>query len=244
MAADWFLNIADRIYGPYEAGNLRQFVQEGRLTPDTLIRKGEEGAWVAARQVTGLFAQVPGQAPTSVGRTPAPVAQAPTPTAPQSTSNAQDDVVPVEAVQAAVGATRSAQAGAGTIYCQQCGQPAHASQYQCANCGSPLRAPQTDNTLGGLIPAKNPKSLWAYYLGFLSLFACIPLIGIVIGLPAAVAAVVMGIKARRYAIDHPEAKGGIHALVGILMGVASLIVGILLQAMMVIGIVANMLDKR
>jgi len=47
MTSEWFLNVAGKTYGPYEAGKLRQFVREGRLTPDTLIRKGEEGPWVA-----------------------------------------------------------------------------------------------------------------------------------------------------------------------------------------------------
>jgi len=67
-----------------------------------------------------------------------------------------------------------------------------------------------------LIPTKNAKSLWAYYLGFLSLFACVPLIGIVVVTGGGRGAG-HGIKARRYAIEYPEAKGGIHAWVGILM---------------------------
>jgi hypothetical protein len=222
-------------------------VQEGRLTPDTLIRKGEEGPWAAARQVKGLFEGVP-QTPETVPQTPVPT---PTPAATPFATDAQDDMVPVEAVRpAAVNPMRPAsvpgspQTGVGAVYCQRCGQPAHASQYQCASCGSPLRPPQTDNTLGGLIPTGNPKSLWAYYLAYVSVLGCFPVIGVVIGLPAAVAALVMGLKARRYAIEHPEAKGGAHAWFGILTGAVCLILGILVQALTVIGIVVSMLDKR
>jgi hypothetical protein len=232
MASEWFLNVAEKIYGPFDAGNLKQFVQEGRITPDTLIRKGQEGPWVAARQVRGLFEPVS-----------------------QDSPNAEDDLTPVEVVEVSAAGSASLDGGRGApradanaVLCNRCGEPAHPNQYQCLACGSLLHAPLPqqvpDNTLGGLIPTKNAKSLWAYYLGFLSLFACIPLIGILIGLPAAVAALVMGIKARRYAIEFPEAKGGIHAWVGILMGLASLIVGILLQTLMVIGIIANILGKR
>jgi hypothetical protein len=232
MASEWFLNVAEKIYGPFDVGNLKQFVQEGRITPETLIRKGEDGPWAAARQVRGLFEPVSQIAPKS-----------------------EDDLTPVEVVEVSAADSASPDVGRGTlradanaILCNRCGEPAHPNQYQCLACGSLLHAPlpqhAPDNTLGGLIPTKNAKSLWAYYLGFLSLFACIPLVGILIGLPAAVAALVMGIKARRYAIENPEAKGGIHAWVGILMGLASLIVGILLQTMMIFAIVANALGKR
>ena len=69
----------------------------------------------------------------------------------------------------------------------------------------------SDNTFGGLIPTKNPSALSAYYLGIAAL---IPLIGIFTG----IAAFILGIKGVRFAKAHPEAKGAIHAWVGVILG--------------------------
>ena len=72
---------------------------------------------------------------------------------------------------------------------------------------APERAAEGDAT-GGVIPYKNPKALVAYYLG---IFSGLPLIG----LPLAVAALILGIlglKARR---ENPVIKGSIHAGIGI-----------------------------
>jgi hypothetical protein len=61
------------------------------------------------------------------------------------------------------------------------------------------------------VPYKNGSALTAYYLG---IFSCIPVIGIFMGVPA----VILGIRGIGLAIDHPEIRGKIHALVGILAG--------------------------
>ena len=65
--------------------------------------------------------------------------------------------------------------------------------------------------MGGLIPSKNPQALWAYYLGIFSLIPCL-------GLLLCVPAFVLGILGLRYGCLHPEAKGKIHAWVGIILG--------------------------
>ncbi len=73
------------------------------------------------------------------------------------------------------------------------------------------RAPQSDNTLGGLIPTRNSSALIAYYLG---VFSIIPCLGIVLG----IAGFVLGLKGLAFAKQHPEAKGATHAWVGIIAG--------------------------
>ena len=68
--------------------------------------------------------------------------------------------------------------------------------------------PQGDAT-GGLIPYKNTAALIAYYCGVFSIIPCCA-IGIV--------ALVLGIKGLKYAKAHPEAKGQVHAWIGIVAG--------------------------
>jgi len=81
----------------------------------------------------------------------------------------------------------------------------------------------SDNTLGGLIPYRNARALWAYYLG---VFSLIPFLGI----PLGVVAMVLGIKGLKYAELHPEAKGKVHAWIGIIVGGLFSLVYILLIA--------------
>lgn len=67
---------------------------------------------------------------------------------------------------------------------------------------------------GGLnlvIPYKNPRALFAYYF---SVFALIPVIGMVLGFIA----LALGISGLGFRRRHPEAGGAIHAWVGILAG--------------------------
>ncbi len=72
------------------------------------------------------------------------------------------------------------------------------------------RPPEADAT-GGLIPYKNAKALTAYYLG---VFSLIPCLGIILG-PIAI---ILGILGLGYAKKHPEARGQVHAIVGIVLG--------------------------
>jgi hypothetical protein len=69
---------------------------------------------------------------------------------------------------------------------------------------------ETDAT-GGLIPYKNPLALIGYYAG---VFSLIPVFGLLLG-PAAL---VLGILGLRYSSRHPTARGGGHAITGIVLG--------------------------
>lgn len=75
-------------------------------------------------------------------------------------------------------------------------------------------APTPDAT-GGVIPYKNPAALIAYYLG---VFGLVP----VLGVPMAVAAIVLGFVGLRSRARKRVFGGLVHAWVGIVLGVASL----------------------
>ncbi len=74
----------------------------------------------------------------------------------------------------------------------------------------PRRRGEGDAT-GGVIPYKNGKALAAYYCG---VFSLIPCLGGVLG-PIAV---VLGFLGLGHARRHPESKGQVHAVVGIVLG--------------------------
>jgi hypothetical protein len=81
----------------------------------------------------------------------------------------------------------------------------------------PRGRPRRDSKEGPkLIPYKNPRALISYYCGF---FAFIPGPGILL----ATAAIILGIMGLRYAQANPGAKGTAHAVVGIILGVLTLI---------------------
>ena len=67
-----------------------------------------------------------------------------------------------------------------------------------------------------LIPWKNGRALAAYYTG---VFALIPGLGLILG-PLAL---VLGILGYKYANAHPKAKGGVHAVVGIVLGILTIL---------------------
>ncbi len=94
-----------------------------------------------------------------------------------------------------------------------------------------------------IIPYKNKAALIAYYSGVFSVAACLPLIGIV-GVVLAIVAVVYGVKGLRYAKEHPEARGRVHCWIGILGGLVCGLLGVAMQALMVVGIIAAIIDAR
>ena len=83
-----------------------------------------------------------------------------------------------------------------------------------------------------IIPAKNPQSLLAYYLGFISL---LPFIGLPFTLPA----IVCGVLALKALSRNPQIEGGGHAWVGIVLAVISIM---LWGGILVLGVVAALLS--
>jgi phage FluMu protein Com len=109
------------------------------------------------------------------------------------------------------------------IFCPKCGQENLENSFKCIGCGFVLHGPPTpkfvvddDNTMGGLIPYRNPKALWAYYLGLLALLP-------VLGLPIGIASLTLGMQGAKFANLNPEAKGKYHAWTGIVLGTLSLV---------------------
>jgi ribosomal protein L40E len=104
-----------------------------------------------------------------------------------------------------------------TIFCTKCGERNLNSNTNCSKCNATLSIPKniqyvctSDNTLGGLIP-NNTNALVAYYTG---IFSLIPFVGIFLG----IAALIFGILGIKFANKNPQAKGKIHAWVGIILG--------------------------
>lgn len=119
------------------------------------------------------------------------------------------------------------------MFCPKCGQENLENNFKCVGCGFVLHGPPTprfivddDSTMGGLIPYKNPRALWAYYLGLAALF---PLLGIPISIPA----IILGAKGSKYAGQHPEARGKYHAWAGIVLGTLSLVGHVLFIVLLV-----------
>jgi hypothetical protein len=109
------------------------------------------------------------------------------------------------------------------MLCPRCGTAAGENDYACTNCTAvlrppaPLAAPPTETaaespgTLGGLIPTRNRPALVGYYL---AVFAAIPLVGWLFGIPA----VILGWKGVQTARRNPAARGGAHAWFAVVAG--------------------------
>jgi hypothetical protein len=82
--------------------------------------------------------------------------------------------------------------------------------------------------MGGLIP-RNTRALVAYYSGIFSLIPCFAL---VLGPVAFIA----GIRGLVFASKHPEAKGKIHAWIGIIIGGICFLINFLFFILCLIGI--------
>lgn len=102
------------------------------------------------------------------------------------------------------------------MFCQRCGTQNDDNNYRCTRCQALLHPPappavRTDDSLAAMIPYHNPSALTAYYLG---VFSLIPFLGMFLG----IAGFILGLKGLRFARQHPEARGKIHAWVGVLVG--------------------------
>jgi hypothetical protein len=102
---------------------------------------------------------------------------------------------------------------------------------------SPTPVPPANPSLAGapanavefFVPYKNGYAIAAYYLG---IFSFIPGIGILLGIPA----FILGLKGRKLAVQHPEARGKVHAWVGIIMGGVFGIGQLLLLVLIIVGV--------
>lgn len=103
--------------------------------------------------------------------------------------------------------------------------------------GTPGTPGSLDEAIATIIPYRNGPALIAYYLGLFSLLACIPLVGI-LGIIMAVTAFVCGVQGLRRASEDPDARGRVHAWIGIIGGAVCGILGIIIQALLIFALVA------
>jgi hypothetical protein len=76
---------------------------------------------------------------------------------------------------------------------------------------SSAKASKSGVSFNQVIPFKNVRALVAYYLG---VFSVIPPVGALLGIPA----LVLGISGLRFRRRNPDAGGGVHAWIGIVLG--------------------------
>ena len=121
------------------------------------------------------------------------------------------------------------------MYCSQCGQENSDTAALCHRCQQPLYRVTAEqfkameystNSMGGLIPYRNAPALVAYYTG---LFSICPFLGA----PLVIVAYIAGYMGLKKAKEHPEAKGKVHAWVGI----ACAVVGTLINGLVVAGLI-------
>lgn len=65
MAVEWFYRNNSGDFGPVSSASLKALAQTGDVGPDTLVRQGAAGDWVAAKEVRGLFPPTPPPMPAS-----------------------------------------------------------------------------------------------------------------------------------------------------------------------------------
>lgn len=57
VSVKWYYQIMGEVVGPLNATELQEHARQGRITPDTFIRRATDGQWVSAERVKGLFDQ-------------------------------------------------------------------------------------------------------------------------------------------------------------------------------------------
>lgn len=97
----------------------------------------------------------------------------------------------------------------------------------------PPRPQSGDEVVSTIIPYKNTAALFAYYC---AVFSLIPCLGGVLGLVA----LILGIIGLKAAALKPEAKGKVHAWIGVILG------GLIFLAhlVVVVGIVVKAASER
>jgi uncharacterized protein (AIM24 family) len=55
MSAEWYFKVGNSEFGPIPAPELVQLAANGKVTPETEVRKGPDGPWIPASKVANLF---------------------------------------------------------------------------------------------------------------------------------------------------------------------------------------------
>jgi len=122
------------------------------------------------------------------------------------------------------------------MFCPKCGTENGDDSLHCTKCGKPLKTVTSSSgsdPISTIIPYKNAKALIAYYLAVFSLIPCL-------GSPLGIAALVLGLQGLKAAKEHPEAKGKVHAWIGILLGGFC---GVVYTGFILFGVISAILRK-
>lgn len=125
------------------------------------------------------------------------------------------------------------------------------SQADPPDAGNPYRAPQhapeparptiapgdgAEEVIQTIIPTRNVAALVGYYLGL----SCLP----VLGLPMAIAGVILGWKGLQKVRREPAAHGTIHAWIGLICGFIGLLLNTLIVGSIVLALIGVAMEKR
>ena len=55
MSQQWFVQHGGKVVGPLSVAAIKKNVADGRIKPTTRLRLGDNGKWVHAESVNGLF---------------------------------------------------------------------------------------------------------------------------------------------------------------------------------------------
>ena len=86
--------------------------------------------------------------------------------------------------------------------------------------------------VSSIIPYNNSSALIGYYV---SIFSLLPILGFILG-PAAI---ILGVKGMRYATKNPAAKGKVHAIVALVLGVIGSLISFGCGGVILVGFLAN-----
>ncbi len=64
--AEWYVRQGGKEHGPMDAARLKSLAQQGRLKPDSHVRKGAQTKWSSASNVKGLFEELQHSVPVVV----------------------------------------------------------------------------------------------------------------------------------------------------------------------------------
>jgi len=71
MAQNWYARINGHVHGPFDTQTLKSLRDHGEIQPSDYVRKGEDGKWVLAQKVAGLFDDSPRSAVIQASSEPA-----------------------------------------------------------------------------------------------------------------------------------------------------------------------------